>query len=427
VDGAGNKYFVVIKRSSEGRRDRVIPLLSQAILEAQAFATGSRTSVVPLAMVAAQQIPPVVVDAVRAFADRVVPHMVVGLVDAEGLRAFWGHGLEILNARPSFKEHRARRQVSLRHLPRLFSDLNQWMLKILLAEFVQPDLLSAPKTRFKNPTGPARAANVSLMSAFRLVRQLQKDNLIDSDQEWLRLVRIPELMRRWSASSEPVRKFAVRSLIKQERAGVYAQLRTYAAPDGLARNSAVDRGRRPRVCLGLFAAADALGFGFRNGVPPHIYVERFDPAMLKKLGFSLDGAEHFVSSDEFVMKSMEGASTTYRRARPYTPSAGDLKAFAGRYENDELRAVLQMTPDKTALISRLNDSRTQLSICVRLISTRSSVARLQCVFCAMQTARSWRCTSPHLCFATSDSRDQINAAEARRSPPSRARGSAAHP
>ena len=35
-----------------------------------------------------------------------------------------------------------------------------------------------------------------------------------------------------------------------------------------------------RACLGLFAAADALGFGFVQGVPPHIYVRRLSSAGL---------------------------------------------------------------------------------------------------------------------------------------------------
>ena len=35
-----------------------------------------------------------------------------------------------------------------------------------------------------------------------------------------------------------------------------------------------------RACLALFAAADALGFGFVQGVPPHVYVRRGGPADL---------------------------------------------------------------------------------------------------------------------------------------------------
>jgi hypothetical protein len=35
-----------------------------------------------------------------------------------------------------------------------------------------------------------------------------------------------------------------------------------------------------RACLALFAAADALKFGFVQGVPPDIYVERVQPSSL---------------------------------------------------------------------------------------------------------------------------------------------------
>jgi hypothetical protein len=35
-----------------------------------------------------------------------------------------------------------------------------------------------------------------------------------------------------------------------------------------------------RACLALFAAADALELGFVKGVPPHVYVERLQPASI---------------------------------------------------------------------------------------------------------------------------------------------------
>jgi CubicO group peptidase (beta-lactamase class C family) len=69
---------------------------------------------------------------------------------------------------------------------------------------------------------------------------------------------------------------------------------------------------------------------------------------------------HFLSQDQFELVSMEGKATRYRRARASTPSAADLQAFAGRYESDELRAVLQVTPGKGGLSSRLNESPTQV-------------------------------------------------------------------
>jgi hypothetical protein len=294
VEGGGRKYVVEIKRSSEGRRDRVIPLLSQAILEAQAFAGQFLAkTVVPVAVVGAEHFPPAVVDAVQQYAERVAPHMAVGLVDAAGLRAFRGHGLEILNSRPSIRANRAHRQFAGQPSPLLFSDLNQWMLKILLAESIPMNLLSAPRGRYRNPTELAKAAGVSVMSALRLVRQLGNEGFLNPDEEYLTLARVPELLGRWSAWRDPAtRQFPVRWLIKQHPGAVAASLKSYVAGSSgpSAAKSNPDRRSQPRVCLGLFAAAGALGLGFVHGVPPHIYLERFDPAVLERLGFSMEDA-----------------------------------------------------------------------------------------------------------------------------------------
>jgi len=77
----------------------------------------------------------------------------------------------------------------------------------------------------------------------------------------------------------------------------------------------------------------------------------------------MSGAEFeltFLSPDRFELTTKEGETTRYRRARPYTPTDADLKSFAGRYESDELRAVLQVTPGKGSLSTRLNESPTQV-------------------------------------------------------------------
>ena len=58
---------MVLKATSEGRADRVIPLLSQAVLEARAYALQSRGSM-PLAVVHVDQAPRALVANVMAFA-----------------------------------------------------------------------------------------------------------------------------------------------------------------------------------------------------------------------------------------------------------------------------------------------------------------------------------------------------------------------
>jgi hypothetical protein len=74
----------------------------------------------------------------------------------------------------------------------------------------------------------------------------------------------------------------------------------------------------------------------------------------------MSGAEldlTFLSPDRFELRTKEGEATPYRRAQPFAPTADELKAFAGRYESDELLAVLELTPAKQGLAARLNDAR----------------------------------------------------------------------
>lgn len=46
--------------------------------------------------------------------------------------------------------------------------------------------------------------------------------------------------------------------------------------------------------------------------------------------------------DELELKSMEGETTRYRRARPWAPSPAELSGFTGRYQSDEIGAVFQI-------------------------------------------------------------------------------------
>ena len=72
--------------------------------------------------------------------------------------------------------------------------------------------------------------------------------------------------------------------------------------------------------------------------------------------FSHDQFElHFVSPDQIEMRSMEGTTTRYRRARAVTPSADELTRLAGRYSNDETKAVLQLAAGKQGLLVHFND------------------------------------------------------------------------
>ena len=246
-------YLVEVKALSEGRRDRVIPLLSEAVLQAQAYARENGKAR-PLAVIYVGHASASLFRQVGEFSKHFAPDVAVGVISDSGARCFWGKGLEMLNVEPSVdRKASAKSPGPASHI---FSDLNQWMLKVLLAPQIPEHLLLAARAEYRNASELAGAANVSVMSAFRFVQQLRADGFLDESSPRLKLVRREELFRRWR--SEALRsspEMPVSLLIRGP-----AQLREIVSGSN--------------GCLGLFAAADALKLGHVKGVPPYIYVSR---------------------------------------------------------------------------------------------------------------------------------------------------------
>lgn len=284
AEGAGRRFAVEVIRSPEGRRDRLIPLLSQAILQARKAAE-QMEGAVPLAVVASNRIPPGTAERVKQFALDHAPDVGVGIVDALGLRSFAGHGLEAFNAAPV----RQALSVPQQRLPDLFSDLNQWMLKILLGQRLPEALIAAPRGPFRSATQLAGAAGVSVMSAARFLHALRREGFLDEGSEEFRIVRWADLLERWAAAVEgKATDVAVRWIVRRDLPWLLAAIRDSA-----------ERFRgRVQIALGLAAAAEMLQFGFVNGVGPHLYVDRFDPEALAELGLTPTPAEG--RADAFV-------------------------------------------------------------------------------------------------------------------------------
>lgn len=255
----GVVYAAEVKAGVEGRGDRLVPLFAQAALQSL---HNAGKSAVPLAVVAAPKISQRAAEQVLKFAEQYAPDAAAGVIDFEGLRMFRGAHLEELNAEAP------RRSAMSSKAPRisghLFSDLNQWMLKVLLASEVPEELLSAPREKYRNASQLAEAAKVSMMSAFRLIQHLQDEGYLSESDSYLNLVRREDLFRRWQASAvRSVKEVPMRYLLKGDPR---VQLRKI-----------LDSGRS---CLALFAAAEALKLGFVEGVPPYVYLERIRPSDL---------------------------------------------------------------------------------------------------------------------------------------------------
>lgn len=256
VVSKGHKVFIVeITALSEGRSDRVIPLLSQAILQARVYAREA-SKALPLAVIYVKSASPSLLNQVSSFSENFAPDVAVGVISESGLRRFLGHGLEELNAEP--KNVRWDIAPSSSQAINLFSDLNQWMLKVLLAPEIPERLLAAPRNEYRNASELASAAQASNMSAFRFVQQLRNEGFLEDSSRRLLLVRRVELFRRWrSVGQRQSLELPMRFLI---RGSIQLQLREFFS--------------NHQACLGLFAAADELQLGHVMGVPPYIYVSK---------------------------------------------------------------------------------------------------------------------------------------------------------
>lgn len=281
-------YVVEVKAAPEGRSDRLVPLWSQAHLQALRFAGGKHR---PLAVVAAPRIAPRAADQIMRAIAELAPDAAGGVLDFAGLRRFRGPGLEELDSDASSGGGMRSREPgegwpalrsagpSAQHSPAdIFSDLNQWMLKVLLAPEIPEALLSAPRERYRDASHLARSAQVSAMSASRLVRQLDHEGFLDRGRPWLRLVRRQQLFRRWQASSvRRMKEVGMRFLLRGD-------------PDVELRKML----RKSHGALALFSAAEALHLGFVHGAPRHVYVPRLSAESLrawKNLGPANAGEE----------------------------------------------------------------------------------------------------------------------------------------
>ncbi len=248
-------YLVEVKALSEGRPDRVIPLLSQAILQAKAYAR-EHGKARPLAAVYVGDASPSLLRHVREFSRDFASDVAVGVISENGVQCFMGEGLEELSLRPPVLRRGSAKSPA--RPPHIFSDLNQWMLKVLLAPEIPERLLAAPRSEYRNASELASAANVSVMSAFRFVRQLRDEGFLDESSPRLRLVRRDDLFRHW-------RSVALRSS---------PEMRMSFLIRGSAREQLSEVVSSHQACLGLFAAAEALHLGHVRGVPPYVYVHR---------------------------------------------------------------------------------------------------------------------------------------------------------
>ncbi|MBU6430027.1 MAG: hypothetical protein KGR26_13515 [Cyanobacteria bacterium REEB65] len=282
------RYAVEVKVAREARRDDVEAHLASALLQVRAHADPLGLS--PLAIVGAPSISDALAEHLRAFGQRFGGGLAFGIADLRGRLELFGFGLSLVSAPqgpPLWQTNLGNRVLDM------YSDTNQWLLKVLLAQRLPANLLQAPRGEVKSATDLARMAEVSLPTAARLVKHLEQIGRLERAWQRLSLVRVESLLQRWRAavqrsSIEVGTKFVLPKGRPEEQ--LRQALVRWSARQRPVSEMAIRRredGRpqvQPTACLGLFAACAWLGIGLVQGVPSHLYVEEVDQQLLETFG-----------------------------------------------------------------------------------------------------------------------------------------------
>lgn len=263
IEQAGIRYLIAVHTVRGTGSEPLVAGWARAAWEASARA--HEAGAAPFAVVlGVHGVSEAAARRVLAFAAAFAPAVAAGVVGPDGFIRVHGDGLSGLDA-PG--ERAGNHHIGRTANRRLFSDVNQWILKVLLAGDLPPTLIGAPRGEFRLAAQLAAAAGVSAMSVSRLLATLRAEHFIDESGSTVRLVRRAELLERWQSATALERRpeLAFCWSLRGHRASMPALL---TRVDGI---------------LAQHAAADALGYRFVSGVPTYVYVDDLTPYRLEGL------------------------------------------------------------------------------------------------------------------------------------------------
>jgi len=303
-DAYGRRYAVEAKVVRDGRPDRVISALCVAVVQASHQAK-RLPGVKPFAVVYVTSAIPSMLRHVIDFTDKYLEEENVAIVTEDGSNVMRLGGAWMHRTKDKILEANERRSIARGALTATpfnpFSDLNQWMLKVLLAGEVSSKLLTV-KERGAIYSGAdlARAAEVSPMSANRLLQYLKRERYLLDGPNGLKLARREDFFSLWrSASTTSPAELNMRF---RARVSMGTQL------DALL-NKLEDS-----ACLGLFAAADNLGLGHASGAPPYIYVHRLPVLQAQRPEWAMIDVCREGQAPDFIVRRAMAPTSTFKGA-----------------------------------------------------------------------------------------------------------------
>lgn len=307
----GKLYAIELKKVRDARRGQLIAELADAYLRARVAAHALAAA--PFPIIAAPNISDGMAQTLASYAEQYLEGSAWGLIDGKG-RLDFHQGPSLSFLRPEEPPKVLLRSRPPEHFDP-FSDLGQWMLKILLSKKLSPEVLSAPREAIRGTADLAKVAHVSRPHANRFVRHLRNQNFLRKLRTSLELVRMDELLTVWAAAyKKPAREIPAKWLLPEgdSAAQLHKALARHAQlhlKDPTSSVKVWTPGHR--ACLGLFAAADRLGVGLVSGAVPHLYLEDSSPDLLASLGLTIaapgEGADLWIRIPRFPESCFRGA------------------------------------------------------------------------------------------------------------------------
>lgn len=276
LSAAGRRYRVVLNLRAASRSPELCAALADAAVRARKAAAAGGDSGLPLAVVAAPRLSAAMCQQLRAYANEYLPDVAWGAFDLAGAWCF--PALEQWRLPPSRRPAAASPARQAVGAADPFSDLGQWLAKVLLAPQVPESWLAAPRHEVSSRRELAREAGVSLHSTQRWLAAVHELGfLVDEPGSNLHLMRRIEFLQHW-ASAAMIRKpweIRVRSM---------AGLSAVEAVHKLAAQHS------EQFTLGLLSACNALGVGVVLGGPEHVYFHDPERRALDLYAFRLVSA-----------------------------------------------------------------------------------------------------------------------------------------
>jgi hypothetical protein len=287
----GARYAVELKISPDNRRPVLEGLIAAALLQARRHAAQRGAEALPV--LAVNKITEAGLRAIEDFMSAEAPGSPWGMIDASNRWAFRGVSWLTDNLRPADSTSAGRR------LRDPFSDLGQWLSKVLLARSLPPELMCAPRLPIPNARRLAQVARVSAPTAAEWVRSLRSEGFLDERRGELRIVRVREFLARWRAAVQqrPPKRIPARFTLPEGDPDLQIRkaLERYPFRSGVSASQAAEGAPiiwdgAPRACLVMFDAALSLGVHHVVGAPVHLALEHVDAESLSRFGLRVSEA-----------------------------------------------------------------------------------------------------------------------------------------